>query len=88
MSIDIKVTGKNKSIYGVVNISFRKGENMRANKFVGEAYEELTLDEMRMAQGSGEIEDEGAIKTLYIQPEFTAPSAVTLPVLLTHGLKC
>ncbi len=61
---------------------------MRANKFVGEAYEELSLDEMKMVQGSGEIEDEGAIKTLYIQPEFSAPSAVTLPVLITQGPKC
>ena len=61
---------------------------MRGNKFIGDAYEELTVDEMMMVQGSGEIEDEGAITTVVIPTAVVGPAVTTPPVFMTLGPKC
>ncbi|MBR4831112.1 MAG: lichenicidin A2 family type 2 lantibiotic [Butyrivibrio sp.] len=60
---------------------------MRIKKFVGEAFEELTIDEMKMVQGSGDVEADFNYMSLLSQAN--AAMVVTAPpVLMTLDGRC
>lgn len=60
---------------------------MKSREFIGEAFEELTVEEMKMVQGSGDVEAEGYITAPVLS---TRPiiSPVASPVLVTLFGKC
>lgn len=60
---------------------------MKSREFIGEAFEELTINEMKMVQGSGDVEAEGHITASILS---TGPviSPVASPVLVTLVGKC
>ena len=60
---------------------------MKIKKFVGEAFEELTVDEMIMVQGSGDVEADFNYMSLLSQAN--AAMVVTAPpVLITLDGRC
>ncbi|MBQ6995446.1 MAG: lichenicidin A2 family type 2 lantibiotic [Lachnospiraceae bacterium] len=61
---------------------------MKSREFIGEAFEELTIDEMKMVQGSGDVEAEGHIVTTSIISTGPVIPPVASTVLVTLIGKC
>lgn len=60
---------------------------MRLKKFVGDAFEELTVDEMKMVQGSGDVEAD--FNYMAVLSQANAAMAITAsPVLITLDGRC
>ena len=60
---------------------------MRIKKNVGEAFEELTIEEMKMVQGSGDVEAD--LNYTAVLSQANAAMAITAsPVLITYNGKC
>ncbi|MCR4567495.1 MAG: lichenicidin A2 family type 2 lantibiotic [Pseudobutyrivibrio sp.] len=53
---------------------------MRGNKFLGDAFEELTIDEMKLVQGSGNTESGFNIPLAYADINTVVPSLTVSPV--------
>ncbi|WP_458459177.1 lichenicidin A2 family type 2 lantibiotic [Pseudobutyrivibrio sp.] len=56
---------------------------MKTREFIGEAFEELSVEEMKMVQGSGDVDSEANVVSV------VGPITATVsPVLVTFFAKC